>query len=280
MNEKEKLIIEQAMKLFAEKGFNATSIQEIATACGISKGAFYLHFKSKEALLLAILHYYFQLMYDQLSQIEEEDLEPRDKFVQQIECQVREIHRHKEFLIMQARENAIPFNDEIEAFIFKMRMETHRFFHKRLISIYGDSIKPYFWDLSIALQGIQHSFLHVMMMDKVEIDYNRFARFVLTCADDMEAGFRKRAAAPVIDPAAMNDLFKERINDKTILDWLIELKKEWKKEDIRITLDVIESEIKSGQPRIPVLRGMLVNLETEPGLHEFMHIIKEYYNIK
>ena len=192
MNEKEKHIIEQAIKLFAEKGFSATSVQEIATACSISKGAFYLHFKSKESLLLAILHYYFQLMYDKLTTIEEEDLTPRDKFVKQIECQVREIHQHKEFLIMQAQENAIPFNDEIEAFIFKMRLETHRFYQKRLMSIYGDTIKPYFWDLSIALQGIQHSFLHVLMIDKADIDHHQFAKFLLHCADDMEAGFRKR----------------------------------------------------------------------------------------
>jgi AcrR family transcriptional regulator len=280
MNEKAKLIIEQAMKLFAEKGFNATSIQEIATACGISKGAFYLHFKSKEALLLAILHYYFRLMSDKLIDIEHEHLAPRDKFVKQIECQVREIHQHKEFLIMQARENAIPFNDEIEAFVFKMRLETHRYYQNRLTAIYGETIEPYLWDLSIALQGIQHSFLHVMMIDKADINYRQFATFLLNCADDMEAGFRKRAARPVIDPAFMNDLFKEQLTDSTILDWLVRLKKECNEEDILVTLDVIESEITSGAPRIPVLRGMLVNLLEEPGLHEFMHVVKEYYHVK
>ncbi|KMP45761.1 TetR family transcriptional regulator, partial [Bacillus cereus] len=55
MKEKERLIIESAMKLFATKGVNATSVQEIVTASGISKGAFYLYFKSKDELLLATL---------------------------------------------------------------------------------------------------------------------------------------------------------------------------------------------------------------------------------
>ncbi len=50
MKEKERLIIEMAMKLFAAKGVNATSVQEIVTACGISKGAFYLYFKSKRRI--------------------------------------------------------------------------------------------------------------------------------------------------------------------------------------------------------------------------------------
>ncbi|MCP3760985.1 TetR/AcrR family transcriptional regulator [Domibacillus sp. A3M-37] len=279
MNEKAKMIIKTSMKLFAQKGFTATSIQEIATACGISKGAFYLHFKSKEALLLAILHYYFDLLFEKLNTIEIESLPPREKFVKQIECQVREIHKHKEFLIMQARENAIPFNDEIEAFIFKMRTETHRFYHNRLFAIYGERIKPYFWDMAISLQGIEHSFLHMSMMDKVEIDYRQFAEFMLDCADDMEAGFQRRAKQPIIDPVAMNGLFKEKLNEDMITLWLTDLKAGSWTEDVHVSLDVIEQEITSGTPRAAVLRGMLRNLAEEPGLHEFMHVLKDYYKL-
>ena len=38
------------MKLFTERGFNASSVQDIADAAGVPKGSFYNHFKSKEAL--------------------------------------------------------------------------------------------------------------------------------------------------------------------------------------------------------------------------------------
>ncbi|MED3646849.1 helix-turn-helix domain containing protein, partial [Halalkalibacterium halodurans] len=48
MREKERLIIERAMRLFIEKGFVATSIQEIASACGMAKGSLYSYFSSKE----------------------------------------------------------------------------------------------------------------------------------------------------------------------------------------------------------------------------------------
>ena len=70
MKEKERLIIEMAMKLFATKGVNATSVQEIVTACGISKGAFYLYFKSKEELLLATLRYYYDKIQNKMMDIE------------------------------------------------------------------------------------------------------------------------------------------------------------------------------------------------------------------
>jgi len=57
---KKQMIISAAVELFAEKGIEATSVQQITEKCGISKGAFYLHFKSKEQLTVAILDYFMQ----------------------------------------------------------------------------------------------------------------------------------------------------------------------------------------------------------------------------
>ncbi len=52
---KKQLIMENALELFSQQGFEATSIQQITDKCGISKGAFYLSFKSKEALILSLI---------------------------------------------------------------------------------------------------------------------------------------------------------------------------------------------------------------------------------
>lgn len=49
------LILETAMKLFAEKGYEHTSIQDIINNLGgLSKGAIYHHFRSKEDILGAV----------------------------------------------------------------------------------------------------------------------------------------------------------------------------------------------------------------------------------
>lgn len=45
----------QGMKLFLERGYHGTSIDEIAGAAGLTKGAVYWHFESKEDLLRKIL---------------------------------------------------------------------------------------------------------------------------------------------------------------------------------------------------------------------------------
>ena len=48
-------ILESSVKLFSTRGFNAASVDDICAEAGISKGAFYHHFESKQALFLALL---------------------------------------------------------------------------------------------------------------------------------------------------------------------------------------------------------------------------------
>ena len=47
--------MESAVKLFSNSGFNKASVDDICAEAGISKGAFYHHFKSKQELFLALL---------------------------------------------------------------------------------------------------------------------------------------------------------------------------------------------------------------------------------
>jgi AcrR family transcriptional regulator len=50
-------ILERAARLIFQHGYEATSMQEIAESCGLTKAGLYHHIKTKEALLLAIMHY-------------------------------------------------------------------------------------------------------------------------------------------------------------------------------------------------------------------------------
>lgn len=50
MNKTKRKIFETSMKLFAEKGYDATSIEEITATVGVAKGTLYYHFSSKEEI--------------------------------------------------------------------------------------------------------------------------------------------------------------------------------------------------------------------------------------
>lgn len=48
-------ILESALLLFAQNGYDATGVAEICKAANVSKGAFYHHFPSKQSVFLALL---------------------------------------------------------------------------------------------------------------------------------------------------------------------------------------------------------------------------------
>ncbi len=57
-------IFESAIKLFSKRGYNKASVDDICAGAGISKGAFYHHFESKQALFLALLDNWLQTIDD------------------------------------------------------------------------------------------------------------------------------------------------------------------------------------------------------------------------
>jgi AcrR family transcriptional regulator len=61
-------ILEAAIGVFAQHGFDAATIDDIARAAGLSKGGLYWHFKSKDDILAAIL---MQLFDQELSVLQQ-----------------------------------------------------------------------------------------------------------------------------------------------------------------------------------------------------------------
>jgi len=52
-------ILQAALTCFADKGYHQTAMDDIVTASGLSKGALYWHFKSKQELFIALLEWFF-----------------------------------------------------------------------------------------------------------------------------------------------------------------------------------------------------------------------------
>lgn len=54
-------ILEAALALFEEKGFDATAVPEVARRAGIATGSIYRHFESKDALVNALYRHWKQV---------------------------------------------------------------------------------------------------------------------------------------------------------------------------------------------------------------------------
>ncbi len=64
-------LIKSAARLFLQKGYNATGINEIITSAGLTKGSFYFYFSSKKELALEVAEYYNRLKLEELAKAAE-----------------------------------------------------------------------------------------------------------------------------------------------------------------------------------------------------------------
>lgn len=72
-------LVDSALTLFERDGFDRTSLQQIVAGAGLTKGAFYHHFQSKEDLLWQIQDEYLENQYAGAVEIVDSDLSPLDK---------------------------------------------------------------------------------------------------------------------------------------------------------------------------------------------------------
>ncbi len=63
MNTTKEHIVLIASKLFLQKNFKEVTMKEIVKETGLSKGAFYHYFESKEQLFIEVLDYFFQQVF-------------------------------------------------------------------------------------------------------------------------------------------------------------------------------------------------------------------------
>ncbi len=63
------LLLDAAEEVFAEKGFMAASLDDIANTAGYTKGAIYKHFATKEELFLAVSDRYWRRYFDNFAEV-------------------------------------------------------------------------------------------------------------------------------------------------------------------------------------------------------------------
>ncbi|WP_079505808.1 TetR/AcrR family transcriptional regulator [Mesobacillus jeotgali] len=287
MKEKEKAIIEAAIKLYATKGFASTSVQEIVNESGISKGAFYLYFKSKEALLIAILEYYFDYIQKKLEVFESESLPPRVKFGFQLRALFDTMLEHKEFIIMQSREQAIPLNEEVKELMIRKYYEAQMFYQHSLREIYGKKAEPHLWDLALMLEGFFNSYIKLLLFNPEGFKTDELVDYLLRRVDSLVEGLE--GEDPIATEEKVDELIKKTkayfLTDgqeitKIIGEMKLAISNLDNCENLRISLEVLESEIEREVPRIPVIQGMLSNFKDEPSLESYYRSIAKIYHLK
>lgn len=264
------------MQLFSTKGPSATSMQEIAKMCGMSKGSLYLHFKSKDELEQSLFNYCFQMLQEQLVQVElEPHLEPKERLIRQIEALLNLVQELREFLMMQLQD-WIQYGKlyrEHES-LRENNILLLRLIQKALVSAFGEAIIPYSADLVMVAQGILGAFIRLLFEPHLVDSNRRMAVYLVDLLDAIVERLLEQSPEPLISEAELQRWSTEgsciKPAERHPLLVIKELKEALDGKDLQLTdtqhedmldsLQVLESEILEPMPRRVVIRGMLFNV--------------------
>lgn len=293
MNEKKKNIIVTSLDLFADKGFYSTSIKEIAEKSSVSKGAFYLHFHSKDELLLEIFKYYYDLMQENIKNAIDEQLSPKDNFIKQTEVQIHEILKHKSFILTQFKEQAITMNKELLEFIRLKEFETHKWYKKTLISIYGEEMEPYVADAANIFEGIKSRYIQLLIHSDMDIQAPRLASFLVELLDDIAVSLLSKRIHPILTKEKMSSIFSnisapEVMIKKEVVTYLLEMQKilneseleEKTVNELQGVIDFLIPEVKKQDSKEFVIQGMLANFKGIKQFDKYRKLISEKLDIR
>lgn len=165
MKSKKDKIIEAAVDLFAEKGFNNTSTAEIATLSGVAQGTLFYHFKQKEGILCEVLNQILQLTiigYKNISQDEKNGLECIEALLRSENLVVKQHSKEVTVLIRDMTDEAHQPGTQIFALIdsflkYKINLLS-QFLTKGIAdkSIRPVAIEETAWFLDAAFYGVMH----------------------------------------------------------------------------------------------------------------------------
>jgi AcrR family transcriptional regulator len=130
-------LLQIAADLFAERGYTATTVRDIADAAGILSGSLYHHFDSKESMVDAILSRFIQETLAAYEEVIAEGRGPRETFQRLVEVSLESMTTERSAILVYQNEARYLAQEER----FSYLQDAHRRFQKIWTSVIEAGIK-------------------------------------------------------------------------------------------------------------------------------------------
>lgn len=127
---KEAAIIAEATALFRNKGFSATSMEDISDAVGLLKGSLYHYFKSKEEILYRIVKPPWEKSVAALEKVATSDLAPLEKLREAVRLNVSTIDGYLPEIAVSLQEGFKAASNDKRQEILQLQIQYERLMDK------------------------------------------------------------------------------------------------------------------------------------------------------
>ncbi|OLN21960.1 hypothetical protein BTO30_12220 [Domibacillus antri] len=273
MNERKQKVMAAAHALFVEKGYAATSVQDILEKSGISKGTFYNYFPSKNELLMSI----FEKINLETNERRAEVLAGRpvhdkEAFVEQIKVKLEVNKENNLFVLFQGV--FVSEDAELKKFVKQHHFNELRWTQRRLIELFGEDVRPYSVDLAVTLYGVVQNTVHFLMAAEEQVELNAIIRYAMrrveTAVRDIVQTKDRLLDSRILE-RWQPEMALNREKKKSVLMQKIGAMQETAADDQQELLSFLQDELRASSPRLNIIQAVLNNVTDREELVTLIH---------
>ena len=185
MNDRKRQVLLTAKRIFIEKGFVATSVQDILEESKISKGTFYNYFSTKSECLMAILeHGRDETIIRRQELVIGKSKSNKFVLAEQVSIRLQVNRDHNLLPIIEAV--FYSGDPDLRTFAKKHHLAELSWLANRLIDVYGEEARPFAQECAVLMMGMMQHTIHLWAasLDE-EIDSIELVTFILRRIDSI-----------------------------------------------------------------------------------------------
>nr|WP_263323841.1 TetR/AcrR family transcriptional regulator [Neobacillus sp. Marseille-Q6967] len=275
---KRQLIMDKALELFAQQGFEATSVQQITEHCGISKGAFYLSFKSKDELILALIDHFMMQITSDIDYIVNNTKDDNNLLYEFYYAIFNSFHLHSDFAKILMKEQAQSFNQELIQKIHYYDRLIGKSILSMLERLYGDGVKHIKYDLMYCIKGFMSTYSHLFIFYKVPLDLELLSKSLVEktnlLAKHTTVPFISNELIDMVHQPVYEEITKEQIIviiDQNIEEMEASIEKE--------SLILLKGELIEPGLKPAIIKGLLENIRNHPHCKWSSFLLRGYFKL-
>lgn len=274
---KKQLIMEKALELFAEQGFELTSVQQITEQCSISKGAFYLTFKSKDELILAIID---QFMSQMISDIDYQVTNTQKgeitlyKFYFTV---FQSSQKHSNFAKILMKEQSQSFNKEL---VVKFK-NYDRLLEKTILTmmerLFGEKIENTKYDLVYCIKGFISIYSELILFNDVPVNLDQLAQSLVEKTNLL--------ASQITIPFVTEEIFQlkrlthEEVTTEQLLEIIDQYLNEAEEPFEKESLSLLKQHLVEPSLSPALVEGLLKNIHGYPNCKWVAFLLRNYFGL-
>jgi AcrR family transcriptional regulator len=273
---KKQLIMEKALELFAKQGFEATSVQQITDYCGISKGAFYLSFKSKDELISALIDHFMIEIISEIDHVVKHTKDTEELLYEFYYTIFRSFHKHSDFAQILAKEQTQSFNKELILKFHHYDRLMENIILTMIERLYGEEVKHTKYDLIYCIKGFMSIYSKLFFFYNVPLDLHLLTQSLVEKTNILA----KHTTVPFISQELIQ-LFDQPMDKEGLAEQIIEIV-ERKIEEIEESIEkesllLLKQDLLQPTLSRAIVKGLLENIRNHPRCKSISYLLRNYY---